>query len=238
MPNKYVIFKDDDVGKDFIKLKRWIDIVIKNDAKGAIGLIGKYMKDKNLSKFLNNLDEKKIEVFCHGYSHSYLPFLLYKFWKNNRIYPVEFNRNERSHNKSLIKYRKAESKYLKRKAICFGPPGNLWNDSVINPVLQNGFSIMFSSVKTKQDLMTIPISDNYKQDSLEEFIKMYKENANQLIYTLQFHHEDLSEKQLELLPKVIDFLKNKEDRIFVTPSELLEISKKDKNILNLILPKN
>jgi hypothetical protein len=237
LTNKYVVFKDDDVGKDFIKLKRWIDIVIKNNAKGAIGLIGKYMKDKNLSEFLNALDEKKIEVFCHGYSHSYLPFLLHRYWNNNRAYPIEFNRNEKSHNKSFVKYREAERKYLKRKAICFGPPGNTWNDDIISPAIKNGFIIMFSSVKTKKDLMTLPISNRYKQDSLEEFIKMYKENADHLIYTLQFHHADLSEKQFELLPKVIDFLKNKEGRIFVTPSELLEISKKDKNILNLISPK-
>ena len=40
MTKKYVIFKDDDVGKYFDRLKKWIDIVLKNDAKAAIGLIG------------------------------------------------------------------------------------------------------------------------------------------------------------------------------------------------------
>jgi hypothetical protein len=35
---------------------------------------------------------------------------------------------------------------------------------------------------------------------------------------------------------VIDFLKNNEGRVFVTPSELLKISKKDKNVFEIISP--
>ena len=42
---KYVIFKDDDVGRDFEKFKRWIDVILDNNAKAAIGLIGKYLKN-------------------------------------------------------------------------------------------------------------------------------------------------------------------------------------------------
>ncbi len=235
---KYVIFKDDDVGKDIHGLKKWIDIVLNNDAKAAIGLIGKYMKNQELIQFLNLLNEDRIEIFCHGYSHGHLPFLLKKFWKNNRLLPVEFDRSSKSHNLSLRKYRLAESKYLKIRAICFGPPGNVWNESVINPLLKNEFKLMFSWRKAKQDLFTIPLSDNLKQSSLNEFIKDYNKKKDSRIYTLQFHHANLSKKQFDLITEVIDFLKNKEKRIFITPSELLEISKKDKDIFYLISPLN
>ena len=235
---KYVIFKDDDVGKDFNSLKKWINIVLKNDAKASIGLIGKYLKNQELNKYLNSLDEHKIEIFCHGYSHSHLPFFLKKIWKTNRLLPVEFDRNSISHDNSLRKYRFVESKYLNKKAVCFGPPGNVWNESVINPLLKNGFKLMFSWRKTKHDLFTIPLSDNLKQRSLKEFINDYNKKKDCRIYTLQFHHANLSERQYELTTEVIDFLKEKENRIFITPSELLEISKKDKDIFGLISPIN
>lgn len=235
---KYIIFKDDDIGKDLQGLKRWIKIILKNDAKAAIGLIGKYMKNKELVEFLNSLDQNKIEIFCHGYSHGYLPFLFRKILKKGRLARVEFNRDSKSHNLSLKKYRLEESKYLKKKAICFGPPGNIWNENVIDPLLKNGFKIMFSWRKTKHGLFTIPLTDNLKQGSLNEFIKDYNKNKDRSLYTLQFHHANLSDKQFDLISEVIDFLKNKENRIFITPSELLEISKKDKNILNLISPSN
>lgn len=235
---KYVIFKDDDVGKDFQGLKRWIDIVLKNDAKAAIGLIGRCMKDQELMQFLNSLDKDRIEIFCHGYYHGPLPFLLIKIWRKNRLLPVEFDRNSKSHSLSLKKYRNAESKYLKRKAICFGPPGNIWNDSVIDPLLKNEFKLMFSWVKTKHDLFTVPLTDNLKQSSLKEFVKVYNKNKDRRIYTLQFHHANLSDEQFDLMNEVIDFLKNKEDRIFITPSELLKISKRDKEIFDLISPLN
>ena len=101
MVEKYVIFKDDDVGNDFVKFKKWTNIILKNKAKAAVGLIGKHMKNKELRDFLNSLKGEQIEVFCHGYSHNYLPFLLRKIYKKNRILPVEFNRNFKSHNSSL-----------------------------------------------------------------------------------------------------------------------------------------
>jgi hypothetical protein len=86
--------------------------------------------------------------------------------------------------------------------------------------------------------LTIPLSDNLKQNSLKEFIKVYEKNKNDPIYTLQFHHASLSEKQFKVMTEVIDFLKNNEDRIFVTPSELLKICKKNVTIYNLMAPKN
>jgi len=233
---KYVIFKDDDVGKDFQGLKRWIDIVLKNNAKAAIGVIGKYMKDKELTQFLNSLEKDRIEIFCHGFSHSRLPFLLIKIWRKNRLLPVEFDRNSKSHNFSLKKYRKAEGKYLKSRAICFGPPGNIWNDSIIDPLLKNEFKLMFSWKKAKHDLFTIPLTDNFKQSSLKEFVNIYNKNKEKRIYTLQFHHANLFDEQFGLMNEVIDFLKNKEERIFITPSELLKVSKNDKEILDLISP--
>ena len=88
MKEKYVIFKDDDAGKNFYKLKKWIDIVLENNAKGAIGLIGKYMKNQQLREFLNSLDSNKIEIFCHGYSHSSLPFFINKIFGKNRFIKI------------------------------------------------------------------------------------------------------------------------------------------------------
>jgi hypothetical protein len=231
-----VIFKDDDIGKDTQNLKKWIDIVIKNNAKAAIGLIGKYMKNKELVKFLNTIDPKKIEIFCHGYSHSHLPFILKEVWKENRILPVEFDRSKKSHNSSLSKYRLAESKFLKVKAITFGPPGNVWNQNIIEPLLKNDFKMIFSWNNVNHGLFTVPLSDNLKQNSFNDFIKDYEKKKEHKIYTLQFHHANLSEKQFNLISDVIDFLKNKEDRMFILPSELINISKNDKEILKLISP--
>lgn len=235
---KYVIFKDDDVGKDIPGLKKWIDIVLKNNAKAAIGLIGKYMNNKELIQFLNTLNADRIEIFCHGYSHGRLPFLLRKNWKKNRLLPVEFDRNSKSHNSSLKKYRNYEKKYLDSKTIVFGPPGNTWNKNVVEPLLKNDFKMMFSWRKVGRGILTIPLTDNFKQDKLGDFIEKYNKNKDKIIYTLQFHHANLSSKQFKLMSEVIDFLKNKEDRIFIIPSELLEISKNDKKILDLISPLN
>ena len=95
---------------------------------------------------------------------------------------------------------------------------------------------MFSWRKAKHDLLTIPLCDNLKQNSLDEFIKDYEKFKNKIIYTLQFHHANLSEKQFELMEEVIDFLQNNEERIFVTPSNVLKISNKDKDIFDLISP--
>jgi len=235
---KYVIFKDDDVGRNFKNFKKWIDAILNNDAKAAVGLIGKYIKNNKLKNYLNLLNKEQIEVFCHGYSHSHIPFLLRKLNKKNRILPVEFNRNFKSHDSSLKKFRKLERKYLKSKVITFGPPGNIWNDSVIDALLKNHFKLMFSWRKTKHDILIIPLSNNLRQNSLKEFIKVYEKNNKDLIFTLQFHHANLSEKQFNLTAEVIDFLKNNESRIFVTPSELLKISKNDKKIFNLMAPEN
>jgi peptidoglycan/xylan/chitin deacetylase (PgdA/CDA1 family) len=222
-----VIFKDDDVGKDLPGLKKWVNIVLKNNAKGSIGLIGKYLKNQDLREYLNSLKEGKIEVFCHGYSHSYLPFLISKRFGRNRFYPTEFDRNEMSHNHSLKKYRYIESKYLKNKALTFGPPGNLWNDTVIEPLVQNDFKLMFSWRKVNGNLFTIPLTANLKQNSLKEFIDVYEHNKDDDIFTLQFHHANLAGKQFQLMSEVIDFLKNNESRVFILPSDLLKIFKKD-----------
>ncbi len=238
LAKKYVVFKDDDVGRDFENFKKWTNVIINNDAKAAIGLIGKYLKNIELKDYLNTLNKEQIEVFCHGYSHSYIPFLLRKIYKKNRLLPVEFNRNLKSHNSSLKKYRQAESKYLNRKAITFGPPGNVWNDSVIDAVLKNNFKLMFSWRKAKHDLLIIPLSANLRQNSLKEFIEVYEKNKNDIIFTLQFHHANLTEKQFNLTAEVIDYLKNNESRSFVTPSELFKISKSDKTIFNLMAPEN
>jgi len=229
LKKKYVIFKDDDVGKDLPGLKKWVNIVLKNNAKGSIGLIGKYLKNQNVRDFLNSLNQDKIEVFCHGYSHSYLPFLISKKFGRNRFYPTEFDRNEISHNRSLKKYRKIESKYLKNKAVAFGPPGNLWNDTVIEPLVQNDFKLMFSWRKVGGNLFTIPLTANLKQNSLKEFIDVYEQNKDDTIFTLQFHHANLTGEQFQLISKVIDFLKNNESRVFILPSELLDIFQKDKD---------
>ena len=93
---------------------------------------------------------------------------------------------------------------------------------------------MFSWENVGGGILTIPLSGNLKHDSLEEFIKAYEKSKDNVIYTLQFHHANLTERQFELMGEVIDFLKNKEGRIFITPSELLDISKKDKEIFDLI----
>lgn len=238
MVKKYVVFKDDDVGINLENLKKWNEIILKNNAKAAVGLIGKYLKNIELKNYLNTLNKEQIEIFCHGYSHSYIPFLLRKIYKKNRILPVEFNRNFKSHNLSLKKYRDAESKYLNKKAMTFGPPGNIWNDSLIDALIKNNFKLMFSWRKTKHDILIVPLSDNFRQNSLKEFIEIYEKNKNNPIFTLQFHHANLNDKQINLIPEVIDFLKNNESRIFVTPSELLKISKNDKTIFNLMAPEN
>lgn len=225
MKETYVLFKDDDAGKDFYKLKKWVDIVLENNAKGAIGLIGKYMKNQQLREFLNSLDSNKIEVFCHGYSHSFLPFLINRIFGNNYFIKNEFDKNFKSHDKSLMKYREAESRYLNKIAITFGPPGNSWNDDVPKALTQNGFKLMFSWKKLCPGIFTIFLSINFKQSSLEEFIKDYEKNKNDALFVLQFHHADLNDNQFELMVEVIDFLKNKEHRIFITPSELLHLNK-------------
>lgn len=234
MEDKYIIFKDDDVGKNFNNLKKWIDIIIDNDAKGSIGLIGKYLKNNELVVYLNSLDPTKFEIFCHGYYHSYLPFMINKFFKNKRLIGLEFDKDYNSHNKSLNKYRLLEKKYLKTKAICFGPPGNTWNNSVIDALVDNDFKMMFSWTKINGNIYKIPLTNNLKQDSFEKFLEEYQIKKNDIIYTLQFHHADLSDNQFEIMKKAIHFLKNEEKRIFITPSELLEISKKNIEILNLI----
>lgn len=236
LQRKYVIFKDDDVGKDLDNLKKWIDIVLKNDAKAAIGLIGKHLKNNELREHLKSLDKDRIEIFCHGYSHSYLPFLEKRAFGKNRILHAEFDKDIRNHNSSLKRYRKAESQYLDKKAITFGPPGNIWNKSVIDALVQNDFKLMFAWKKIEHGIFTVPLSSNLRQNSLDEFISGYENNKNDLIYTLQFHHANLTEKQFKLTEEVIDFLKNNENRVFIKPSELLDISKNNKEIFNLISP--
>ncbi len=234
LKKKYVIFKDDDVGKDFFKLKKWVDIVVKNNGKGSLGVIGKYLKNRNLVSYLKSLEKEKIELFCHGYSHSYFPFIIRKVFGRNKIFPTEFDRSIKSHNISLEKYRYIEYKNLASKTIIFGPPGNTWNKNVVEPLLKNDFKMMFSWRNVGSDILTIPLTDNFKQYNIEDFINDYKKNKDKIIYTLQFHHANLSKEQFELIFEVIDFLKNKENRIFITPTELLKIKKNDKNVLKTI----
>lgn len=222
---KYVIFKNDDVGKNIKNLKKWVNIVIENDAIGSIGIIGKYLKNRTLVEYLNSLDKEKIEFFCHGFSHSYLPFLLRKFIGKNQILPTEFDRDIHHHNKSLKKYRIYEKKYLDSKTIVFGPPGNTWNVKIIDPLIKNGFKIMFSWRMVGGGLFTIPITDNFNQIKIEDFINNYRRYKERSIYTLQFHHANINNEQFELLSEVIYFLKNKEKRFFLKPSELFN----DKN---------
>ena len=223
---KYIIFKDDDAGKDTQSLKKWIDIILENNVKAAIGLIGKCMKDQELIDYLNSLDNDKIEIFCHGYYHKQLPYIVRKIKRSKELPKTEFNKDFERHNLSLIKYRLAESKYLKIKAVTFGPQGNIWNDNVIDAVIQNDFKLMFSWRKIKGDIFTIPLSENLKQNSFEEFLKDYTKNKNDEIFTLQFHHANLTDKQFELMKEVINFFKNKEKRTFVKPCELLELINK------------
>jgi len=223
LSKKYIIFKDDDVGNDTQSLKKWIDIIQEKNVKSAIGLIGRCMKDRELVDYLNSLDTDKIEIFCHGYYHKQLPYIIRKMKKSKELPKTEFNKDFVRHNRSLKKYRLAESKYMKTKAITFGPQGNIWNDNVIDAVIQNDFKLMFSWRKIKAEIFTIPLTENLKQSSFEEFLKDYKKNKNDEIFTLQFHHEKLTDKQFELMIEVIDFFKNKEKRTFIKPSELLEL---------------
>lgn len=226
MGKKYVVFKNDDAGKDTPGLKKFIDIIVKNDAKAAIGLIGKYMKDNELTKYLNELDKDKIEIFCHGYYHSHLPYVFKRLNKNKELPKTEFNKNFEKHDSSLKQYREDEKKYLASSTVSFGPQGNIWNEEVIDALVKNDFKIMFSWEKIKGDVFTIPLSMNYRQNSLDDFIKEYNEHKNDEIITIQFHHAKLTDEQFNFLNDVIDFLKNKEKRVFVTPSELLRLVNK------------
>ena len=223
MSKKYVVFKDDDVGKDTPNLKKWIKIILDNDAKASIGLIGKYLKDQDLTEYLNKLNNEKIEIFCHGYYHKQLPYLIANIKGNKELPKTEFNKDFTKQDNSLKQFRSFESKLLKTKAIAFGPQGNIWNDNVIDALVKNDFKMMFAWEKINGEIFTIPLSLNYNQDSLEEFVKDYQEHKDEEIFTLQFHHADLTDKQFENLKEIIDFLKNKEKRIFVTPSELLNL---------------
>jgi hypothetical protein len=234
LTKKYIIFKDDDVGKDQQKLKKWIEIVINNNAKGTIGIIGKYLREKNLVNYLKSLDKEKIEFFCHGFSHNYLPFIIRNIIGRNRIFPTEFDKSVKSHNRSLIKYREYEKIYLNYKTVVFGPPGNTWNKNVVEPLLKNDFKLMFSWRNVGSGILTIPLTDNFKQDNIEDFINDYKKNKDEIIYTLQFHHANLSKEQFKLIIEIIDFLKNEENRIFITPSELIKIKQNNKNVFNII----
>jgi hypothetical protein len=224
---KYVVFKDDDVGKDFDGLKKWIEIILENEAKAAIGLIGKYLKNDNLVAYLKSLDSDNIEIFCHGFTHSQLPYLTNKLLKRNRKPKTEFNKDYKSHFSSLKKYRAVESRYLNTKAIAFGPQGNIRNKNVIKPLLKNDFKLMFAWEKVGGGVFTIPLSDNLKQNTLDEFKKDYEKHKNDVVYTLQFHHANLSEEQFGLMSEVIGFLSKEEGRVFVTPSELLKINEKE-----------
>lgn len=227
MKGKYVVFKDDDVGKDFDGLKKWIEIILENEAKAAIGLIGKYLKNDNLVAYLKSLDSDNIEIFCHGFTHSQLPYLTNKLLKRNRKPKTEFNKDYKSHFSSLKKYRAVESRYLNTKAIAFGPQGNIRNKNVIKPLLKNDFKLMFAWEKVGGGVFTIPLSDNLKQNTLDEFKKDYEKHKNDVVYTLQFHHANLSEEQFGLMSEVIGFLSKEEGRVFVTPSELLKINEKE-----------
>jgi hypothetical protein len=220
---KYVIFKNDDVGKDTPKLKKLIDTVLENNAKVSIGLIGKYLKDERLVKYLNSLDNSKIEIFCHGYYHYHLPYITAKLKWGKKPPNTEFNKDFKKHDNSLKKYRELEKKYLKTKAVTFGPQGNIWNENILDALIKNDFKIMFSWKKVPGKIFTVPLSSNYYQNSLEEFKKEYNTHNNDEIFTFQFHHADLSDIQFELLHDIIDFLKNHEKRLFVTPYELSKI---------------
>jgi hypothetical protein len=89
---------------------------------------------------------------------------------------------------------------------------------------------MFAWEKVGGEIFTIPLSDNLKQNSLNEFKKNYEKYRNDVVYTLQFHHANLSEEQFGLMNEVIGFLSKEEGRVFVTPTELLKINEKE-NIL-------
>ena len=234
MTKKYVIFKDDDVGVDTPKLKRWIEIVIKNDAKATVGLIGKYMKDEELISYLNSLDNSKIEIFCHGYHHKHYPYIIRNITKSKDLPKTEFNKDIEKHNSSLKKYRTHEANLLHSKTITFGPQGNIWNKDVIIPLLEHDFKMMFSWENVGGGILTIPLSGNLEHESLKDFIKCYEEHENDVIYTLQFHHAKYTDKNFEVMEQVIDYLKNKERRVFVTPSDLFSISQNNKEVYSIM----
>jgi hypothetical protein len=188
------------------------------------------LKNDNLVAYLKSLESDKIEIFCHGFTHSQFPYLTNKLLKKNKKPKTEFNKDYKSHFISLKKYRIVESRYLKTKAVAFGPQGNIWNEKVIKPLLENGFKLMFAWEKVGGEIFTIPLSDNLKQNSLNEFKKNYEKYRNDVVYTLQFHHANLSEEQFGLMNEVIGFLSKEEGRVFVTPTELLKINEKE-NIL-------
>ena len=96
---------------------------------------------------------------------------------------------------------------------------------IIDPLIKNGFKIMFSWRMVGGGLFTIPITDNFNQIKIEDFINNYRRYKERSIYTLQFHHANINNEQFELLSEVIYFLKNKEKRFFLKPSELFN----DKN---------
>ena len=234
MTKKYVVFKDDDAGVDLDSLKRWVDVVIDNGAKGSIGVIGKHLRNQKLRDYLNSLNQEKIEIFCHGYYHGHSPYIFSKLTRSKELPKTEFNKDMNKHDFSLKKYRADESKYLNSKTVTFGPQGNIWNENIIEPLLQNNFKLMFSWENVGGKILTIPLSSNLRQNSLDEFIEGYEGNKNDVIYTLQFHHAKLTDKNFEVMAEVIDYLKNEQGRIFVTPSELLGISKENDKIFNLM----
>ena len=226
MTVKYVIFKDDDAGKNLPALKKWIDLIVENNAKGCIGLIGKYLTNSELVDYLNSLDSNTIEIFCHGFYHSYFPFLINKMFGKRRVVGVEFDKNYEKHKSYLRKYRELEGRYLKTKALAFGPPGNIYNKSVFKALVDNDFKAMFSWEDIDEKLLRIPLTSNFTQVSLDDFIEGYQNCKDERIYTLQFHHSNLTSKHLEVLPDVIDFLKTKEKRVFINPSDYYSIFKK------------
>jgi len=235
LTKKYVVFKDDDAGVDLESLKRWVKVVIDNDAKGTIGVIGKHLKNPELSEYLKSLNQEKIEIFCHGYYHNHSPYIITKLTRSKELPKTEFNKDISEHDISLKKYREDEHKYLNSSTASFGPQGNIWNENIIEPLLQYDFKLMFSWENVGSGIHTIPLSENFKHNSLDEFISGYEGKKNDLIYTLQFHHAKLTDEQFKVMKEVIDFLKNEEKRIFVTPSELLEISENNEEIRSIMI---
>jgi len=96
---------------------------------------------------------------------------------------------------------------LNNKAIAIEPPGNQWNEDVPKALVENDFKLIFSWKKVNPGIFTIIISNNFKQNLLEEFIKDYDKHKNDALFVLQFHHATLSDKQFMLIAEVIDFLK-------------------------------
>lgn len=236
MNKKYVIFKDDDAGINLQNLKRWIDIILEKNCKGTIGVIGKYLKNKELREYLNSLNQEEIEIFCHGFSHKRLPYIGKKMFKGKKKFSGEFENSLERHTALIEKYCEYEKKYLNTKAIAFGPQGNKWNENIIKPLIKNNFKMMFSWKNVGGGLLTIPLTINFRKDLLCEFFdhNRYEKNKNDVIYTVQFHHAKFSEQDFEFLPDIIDFLINKEGRISVTPSELYKISQKDEEIYSIM----